>query len=46
VLKQWEQKGYHAERQKRLVSVELKDGRRLNLPVDEVRLRYIGGRVY
>src|SRR5262249_44285335 len=35
-----------AERQKRLVSVELKDGRRLDVPVDEVRLRYVGGRTY
>jgi hypothetical protein len=46
VVKQWEQRGYHAERHQRLVSVELKDGRRLDVPVEEVRLRYVRGRTY
>jgi anti-sigma factor RsiW len=46
VVKQWEQRGYHAETQKRLVSLELKDGRKLNVPVQEVRLRYVGDRTY
>jgi anti-sigma factor RsiW len=46
VVKQWEQRGYRAERQDRRVSLELKDGRRLDVPVHEVRLRYVGGRTY
>jgi hypothetical protein len=46
VVKSWEHRGYRAETQKRLVSMELKDGRKLDLPVHEVRLRYVGGRTY
>lgn len=46
VVKQWEQRGYHAEMQKRLVSMELNDGRRVDVPVQEVRLRYVAGRTY
>jgi hypothetical protein len=46
VVKRWEQRGYHAETQKRLVSMKLNDGRRLDVPVHEVRLRYIGDRTY
>jgi hypothetical protein len=46
VVKRWEQQGYRAERQKRNVSLELGDGRRLDVPVHEVRLRYIGDRTY
>jgi hypothetical protein len=46
VVKQWEQQGYQAERQDRHVSVEMKDGRRVDVPVHEVRLRYVGGRTY
>jgi hypothetical protein len=46
MVKRWEQRGYRAERQDRRVSLELKDGRRLDVPVHEVRLRYVGGRTY
>jgi hypothetical protein len=46
VVKRWEQQGYRAETHKRLVSMELKDGRKLDVPVHEVRLRYVGGRTY
>ncbi len=46
VVKRWEQKGYRAERQKRVVSVELKDGRKLSVPINEVRLQYVGDRTY
>ena len=45
-LRQWEQRGYRAETQERLVQVELKDGRKVDVPVREVRLRYVGGRTY
>jgi len=46
VVKQLEQRGYRAEMQKRLVSMELKDGRKLDIPVQELRVRYIGARTY
>ncbi len=46
VVKQWEQRGYQAETQKRVISMELKDGRKVNVPVQEVRLRYVGDRTY
>jgi anti-sigma factor RsiW len=46
VVKKWEQRGYHAERQQRLISMELKDGRKVELPIHEVRLEYVGGRTY
>jgi anti-sigma factor RsiW len=46
ILKKWEQRGYRAERQDRVVPVELKDGRKVNLPVQEYRFQYMGGRTY
>jgi hypothetical protein len=46
VLKKWEQRGYRAERQDRVVPVELKDGRKVNVPVQEYRIQYLGGRTY
>jgi hypothetical protein len=46
LVTQWRQRGYQAETQKQLVSVDLKDGRKVRLPVHEVRLRYVGDRTY
>jgi anti-sigma factor RsiW len=46
VVKRLEQQGYHAETQKRLVSMQLKDGRKIDVPVREFRLRYVGGRTF
>jgi hypothetical protein len=46
VSKRWEQRGYRAERQQRFVSMELRDGRKLHVPVEEVRLQYVGDRTY
>ncbi len=46
LVKQYEQRGYRAERQNRLVSVELKDGRKVAVPVEEVRFQYVRGRTY
>jgi hypothetical protein len=46
VLKKWEQRGYRAERQDRVLPVELKDGRKVNVPVQEYRIQYLGGRTY
>jgi hypothetical protein len=46
VVKRLEQRGYHAETQQRLVSMQLKDGRKIDVPVREVRARYVGDRTY
>lgn len=46
LLKHWQQQGYSVETQPRLVSIQAKDGRTVNVPVQEVRIRYIGDRVY
>ena len=46
VVKRWEQRGYRADTQKRLLSIETKDGQALNVPVNEIRLRYVGGHIY
>lgn len=46
VIKQWEERGYQAEAQTRLASVKLKDGRKVEIPVHEFRLRYIRDRTY
>jgi hypothetical protein len=45
-IQQWEQQGYHADTQRRMVSMELNDGRRLDVPVHEVRLQFVGDRTY
>jgi hypothetical protein len=42
----WEQEGYRAERQRQLISMELKDGRRLEVPIQEVRVHYVGSKTY
>jgi hypothetical protein len=46
VVKQLEQHGYRTETQTRVVSMHLKDGRKVDVPVREVRFRYIGDRTY
>jgi anti-sigma factor RsiW len=46
VIKEWEQLGYRAETQMRLASLKLKDGTQVEVPVHEVRLRYIRDRTY
>jgi hypothetical protein len=45
-LQKLQQQGYRVETQQRLVSLESKDGRKLKLPVQEVRIRYVGDRIY
>jgi len=45
-LQKLQQQGYRVETQPRLVSLESKDGRKVRLPVQEVRIRYVGGRIY
>jgi hypothetical protein len=46
IVKNLQQRGYSVETQQRLVSMESKDGRKVKLPVQEVRIRYTGDRVY
>jgi len=46
IVKRWEELGFRAQRQKRLVSVELNDGRKVELPVNEIQLEYVGSRTY
>jgi anti-sigma factor RsiW len=46
VAQLWEQRGYQTERESRVISMELKDGRRLDMPIEEVRVQYIGDRTY
>lgn len=46
VVRAWEQRGYFAERQNRSMTVQLRDGRKVDVPVQEVRLRNLGNRTY
>lgn len=46
VVRAWEQRGYFAERQNRSMTVQLQDGRKVDVPVQEVRLRNPGNRTY
>ncbi|HEV8059755.1 MAG TPA: hypothetical protein VGP68_07770 [Gemmataceae bacterium] len=45
-VKDWDRRGYQAETQTRLATVKLKDGRKVEIPVQEVRLRFVGNRTY
>lgn len=44
--RQWEQRGYHVETRRQLVSVSVGNGRRVAFPVDQVELHYVGQRAY
>jgi len=46
IVKNLQQRGYSVESQQRVVSMESKDGRKVKLPVQEIRIRYTGDRVY
>jgi hypothetical protein len=46
VVERLQQRGFSAEKESRLVPVELADGRRVAMPVQVVRLQYVGGRTY
>jgi hypothetical protein len=45
-VKSWEQRGYLAETQTRRGSFKLSDGREVQVPVHEVRLKYVRNRTY
>ncbi|CAN5797316.1 hypothetical protein BH23PLA1_BH23PLA1_36270 [soil metagenome] len=42
VRERWEDQGYRVEQRRKVVSVEMEDGRYLSIPVDEVDLHYVG----
>ncbi len=42
VRAQWERRGFRVEENHRLMGLDLKDGRRVAIPVDEVALDYVG----
>ena len=42
----WERLGYQIATSRRLVSMELKDGRKVSVPVNETRLQFVGDRTY
>ena len=45
VRRQWESRGYQVEERRRLVSVELQDGRQAVVPVGDIRVKYVGQRI-
>jgi hypothetical protein len=44
--REWERQGYEVEQHRRLVSVSVRGGPRVSIPVDEVELHFIGQRAY
>ena len=42
VRAQWQRRGYQVEEHRRLVGVDLKDGRHVGIPVDEVAVDFVG----
>lgn len=45
-IRELQRKGFRVERSQRFVSLGLPDGRDVKVPVDELRLRYVGDRMY
>jgi hypothetical protein len=41
-----ERRGYRVEQRPVIASVEIGDGRQVTLPVEELKLRYVGGQTY
>jgi hypothetical protein len=46
VVKAWQNQGYSAERQNTFLTMTLQDGSELEVPAEEIRLHYTGGRTY
>ncbi len=46
IIKRWEQQGYSVQTQPRVLSLEANDGRKLKIPVQDVRIRFKGDHVY
>jgi hypothetical protein len=45
-LNQWRKFGFEAQTQTRMAALKLKDGRQVEVPVQEVMLRFVRGRTY
>jgi hypothetical protein len=46
IVARLESRGYHVDRRQRLIAVETQDGRRMTMPIEEVRLQFVGNRTY
>lgn len=46
VIDDWRRRGYEVESRPRVVSINGEEGRQAQLPVNEVRVRYVGDRTY
>jgi len=46
VRSQWERRGYQIEQSRRLISMDLEDGRRVTIPIDDVRVQFVGRQTY
>jgi hypothetical protein len=46
IVSRLESRGYQIDRRQRVVAVETNDGRRVAVPVAEVRLKFVGDRTY
>jgi hypothetical protein len=46
LLRQWSQQGYQVEQQTKLVSMPLPDGQRVGIPVEDVKLHFVGRPTY
>ena len=46
IVSRLESQGYQVDRRQGLVAVETPDGRRMAVPVSEVRVKYVGDRTY
>lgn len=46
VRREWERQGYQVQHRSGRVSLKLENGQSLDVPVDEVELRYVGNRTY
>ncbi len=46
VRSQWERRGYQIEQSRRLISMDLEDGRRVTIPVDDIRVQFVGRPTY
>jgi hypothetical protein len=45
-LRALQRRGYQVEQSRRLVSMGLQNGQRVAVPIDEVRLKFVGDRTY
>jgi hypothetical protein len=46
IVRQLARQGYKVEQRSTVVSMDARDGRRVDVPVDELRFQYVGGEIY